>query len=217
MPNLINNGDQANLAQNYRRVRVSDSNLGTRRIQFYEVTIYGMSDADIAIVVNTPWRTVQEEGSLDSTDAYELTTASVLEAIVRGVQKTSELYIVGEWDWYWEDPDYNDLELTIGVAADTVESSFEYGEHAGYGANAFNPNYQSIEQAVQDTVDDFNLNDGYDYIEVIAVQISGSSTDSTNPGNALGRNNPLNAAVKAAKKAARLASRKTPPQFKKPR
>jgi len=211
MPNLYNTA----LGQNTRRVRLSDSNLGTRRIQFYQVTVYGLTDAFIDGIFGN-YRYVQNEGSIDSEDAYEYVGRGnrlILEAIVRGVQKMSELYIVGEWDYYQEDPDYNDLEITIGVSADTVES---HKEQQSRPIQLRNPNSESIEHAVYDAVDDFDPQGGYDYIEVIPVQIAGSSTDPTG-GYGLGRNHPLNVQVKLAKKAASLAARKTPPQFKKPR
>jgi len=215
MPNLINNPyNMTDLAQNYRRVRLGDSNLGTRRMQFYQVTVYGVSDAFIAGLEEEATRTVQEEGSIDSTDAYEYTASGnnrLLEAITRGVQKTSELYLVGNWDYFQEDPNYLDLIITFAVSADTVESAKEHTAHTGS-----NPNYQSIEASVNIAVDDFDPQDGYDYIEVIPVEISGSATRPTG-GNSLGRNNPLNAAVVMANKALNLAARQTPPKFNKPR
>ena len=50
MPNLINNpGNVDNaLAQNYRRVATGGSNYGTRRIQFYQVSVFGLTDAEVA-------------------------------------------------------------------------------------------------------------------------------------------------------------------------
>ena len=108
MPNLIGNTGYNGLggvAQNYRRVTTGGSNLGTRRIQFYQIAVYGLSDAvvdaldDYRVVNNT-------EIDIDQEPEREFRTATVAEAVIRAVQSMSEVYIVGAHDVDQEDYEY---------------------------------------------------------------------------------------------------------------
>jgi hypothetical protein len=121
MPNLYN----TDLAQNARRAATGGSNYGTRRIQFYQITIFGITDAEVAklndyrIVNNT-------ELDIDQEAEREFRSATWVEAIVRGVQQNAELYMVGAHDVDGtETPGYSDLKITIGVAGDTFSSGWE--------------------------------------------------------------------------------------------
>ena len=73
MPSLINNpGNVDNsLAQNYRRVRVGNSQFGTRQIQLYEIHIYGLSDAAVSALEDG--RNIRLDGTdfIDQPAIYE--------------------------------------------------------------------------------------------------------------------------------------------------
>jgi len=121
MPNLYN----TDLAQNARRVSTGGSNYGTRRIQFYQITVFGITDAEVAKL--NDYRLVNNtELDIDQEAEREFRSATWLEAIVRGVQRNAELYIVGAHDVDGtETPGYNNLKITIGVAGDTFSSGWE--------------------------------------------------------------------------------------------
>lgn len=121
MPNLLN----TDLAQNYRRVATGGSNYGTRRIQFYQVTVYGLSDTEVAKLED--YRVVNNTGEdIDQEPEREFRSATVAELVIRALQSVSEVYIVGAHDVDGtQTPNYNNFKLTIGVAGDTYASGNE--------------------------------------------------------------------------------------------
>ena len=121
MPNLYN----TDLAQNARRVATGGSNYGTRRIQFYQITVFGITDLEVAKL--NDYRLVNNtEIDIDQEPEREFRSATWVEAIVRGVQSNAELYMVGAHDVDGTGtPGYNDLKITIGVAGDTFSSGWE--------------------------------------------------------------------------------------------
>lgn len=160
MPNLINNGDQANLAQNYRRVATGGSNYGTRRIQFYQVSVYGISTEEINKL--NDYRFVNNtELDIDQEPEREFLGATVVEAVVRSAQSMSEVYIVGAHDVDETDPDYWELYLIIGVAGDTVSSAWEQLERDDPATQQnFNPWFvDALENALDGYLGTY---DGYD-------------------------------------------------------
>jgi hypothetical protein len=163
MPNLINNpGNVDNaLAQNYRRVSTGGSNYGTRRIQFYQVVVYGLSDAEVAKLDD--YRFVNNtEIDIDQEPEREFRTATVAELVVRAIQSVSEVYIVGAHDVDQEDPDYNDFYLIVGVSGDTYSSGFEMDERDDPATRDNNNSY--LREALEDVLDANGSpsNDGYD-------------------------------------------------------
>ena len=221
MPNLINNpGNVSNaLAQNYRRTQVSVSRFGTRTIQFYEIHIYGLSDA-VANALDDGHREIWKEGNddVDQPVTWELAGGHIVEAIIRGVQVMGEVYIVGAYDTNYEEPNYNDLIITVGVAADTVESLWEQLWDT-YNTVNYNPHATSLINSIGDSVDLWasDNNTYWDGIDVYPAFLVGDYTDTYGPF-ALNRNDPAVQGLRAAKKAAREAAPKSgfAPKMKRP-
>jgi hypothetical protein len=167
MPNLINDSGYNGLgsvAQNYRRVATGGSNYGTRRIQFYQITVYGLTDAEVAKLDN--YRAVNNtEIDIDQEPEREFTSATVVEAILRAVQVMGEIYIVGAHDVDQEVPDYNDLYLLVGVAGDTISSGWEMDERDPDDTNDNFNNYLQF-GTLADALDDFTT-DGWDAYPVM--------------------------------------------------
>ena len=164
MPNLINDqgyNGLGGLAQNYRRVATGGSNYGTRRIQFYQIVVYGLSDAEVAKLED--YRVVNNtEVDIDQEPEREFRTATVAELVVRAVQSVSEVYIVGAHDVDQEDTNYNDFYLIIGVSGDTYSSGFEMDERDDPATRANDNPY--LNEALGDVFDNMDApaNDGYD-------------------------------------------------------
>lgn len=206
MPSLINNpGNVDNsLAQNYRRVRVGNSQFGTRQIQLYEIHIYGLSDAAVSALEDG--RNIRLDGTdfIDQPAIYELDGGSVLEAVIRGVQVMAEIYMVGFPEWFNNDPDDNELTITVGVGADTVESFWEQVE----GAQTANQNSNRLIDCIGDSVDQWCAEDGSSFsdLDVYPAFLTGSATDTWGPV-ALAKTDPANVAVKEARQAKNAAQR----------
>jgi hypothetical protein len=158
MPNLINDSGYnglGGLAQNYRRVATGGSNYGTRRVQFYQIEVYGLTDAEVAKLDN--YRAVNNtEIDIDQEPEREFKSATVVEAILRAVQVMGEVYIVGAHDVDQEVPDYNDLYLLVGVAGDTISSGWEMDER---DSNDTNDNFNNYLQfgTLADALDEYNV------------------------------------------------------------
>ena len=158
MPNLINNpGNVDNaLAQNYRRVATGGSNYGTRRIQFYQVSVYGLTDAEVAKLDD--YRLVNNtEIDIDQEPEREFKTATVAEAVIRAIQSNGEVYIVGAHDVDHVDTNENDFYIIIGIAGDTYSSGLEMDERDPEGTWQNNNPYLS--EALNDALDDYIYND----------------------------------------------------------
>jgi hypothetical protein len=164
MPNLINDqgyNGLGGLAQNYRRVATGGSNYGTRRIQFYQIVVYGLTDAEVAKLDD--YRLVNNtEIDIDQEPEREFKQATVAELVVRAVQSVSEVYIVGAHDVDQEDPDYNDFYLIIGVSGDTYSSGFEMDERDDPATRANDNLY--LNEVLGDVFDNMDApaNDGFD-------------------------------------------------------
>jgi hypothetical protein len=214
MPNLINNpGNVSNaLAQNYRRTRVGSSTFGTRTIQLYEIHIYGLSDTvyenffsngrgiiEGTVVPgmdpNLPW-------GIDQPLAYELADGNIAEAILRGVQEMGEIYIVGAPDFY-TDPGYNELVITVGLSADTINSGWEQE----IGNAVFNPNATWLEGVIGDSVEQWAIDheEYWDGLDVYPVYLYGDSTSEPIGPFALAKTDPTVQALRAAKQAKNAA------------
>jgi len=203
MPNLINDSGYNGLgsvAQNYRRVSTGGSNYGTRRVQFYQIEVYGLTDAEVAKLDN--YRAVNNtEIDIDQEPEREFRSATVVEAILRAVQVMGEVYIVGAHDVDQEEPDYNDLYLIVGVSGDTISSGWEMDQRDD---PATHENYNNYLQSgtLADALDEYNVDDWDAY----PVMIYGDHFSSTGawamPAPEL---KALRAATKAAREPARLA------------
>ena len=136
MPNLINDqgyNGLGSVAQNYRRSATGGSNLGTRRLQFYTIAVYGLSDSQVASLDD--YRVVNNtEVDIDQEPEREFRTATIVEAIIRGIQVQAEVYLVGAHDIDGSTDD-RDLYLTIAVNADTLESGWEQLERDSFNAH----------------------------------------------------------------------------------
>lgn len=195
MPNLYS----TDLAQNARRVATGGSNYGTRRVQFFQIAIYGLSDAVVDALDN--YRAVNNtEIDIDQEPEREFRTATVAEAVIRAVQSMSEVYIVGAHDVDQEETNYNDFYLIIGVSADTVSSGNEMNERdEDFTTDNYNP---YISDALDDALDVYS----YDDFDVYPIFIYGDHWSSTGttamPAPQLAE---IRAARKTASAAARLA------------
>jgi hypothetical protein len=201
MPNLIGNtgyNGLGSVAQNYRRVATGGSNYGTRRIQFYQIVVYGLSDAEVAKLDD--YRVVNNtEVDIDQEPEREFKQATVAELVVRAVQSVSEVYIVGAHDVDQEEPDYNDFYLIIGVSGDTYSSGFEMDERDDPATRDNNNPY--LNEALDDVFNNMNspTHDGYD---VYPTFIYGDHFSTITYPNTMSR-----AERKAASAPARLARR----------
>ena len=203
MANLYN----TDLGQNARRSSTGGSNFGTRRIQLYLITVYGISDAEADKLDN--YRAVNNsEIDIDQPPEREYRTANVVEAVMRAVQENSELYIVGHVDVVNEDPDYNTVYLTVGTAGDTFSSGNEMDNRDDPATrNNDNP---YLNEGLSDTLDEYlGPYDGYD---VTPAYLYGDQLNTTG-GTAIPA--PQLAEIRAARKEAgapaRLARRNGTP------
>jgi len=199
MPSLINNGDAVSVAQNYRRVATGGSNYGTRRIQFYTIAIYGLSDAvvnaldDYRVVNNT-------EVDIDQEPEREFMGGTIVELILRKVQEATELFFVGAHDVDTEEPGYNDLFLTVGVAGDTFSSGWEMDERDPLNTTI---NYNFYLRNQLENAIDIYTNGYYDDVEAYPVMIYGDHLTDTGM-YAIAK--PELKAARVALKAARVAA-----------
>jgi hypothetical protein len=172
MPNLLN----SDLAQNYRRVATGGSNYGTRRIQFYQLAVYGLTDAEVAKLDD--YRVVNNtEVDIDQEPEREFRQATVAELLIRAIQSVSEVYIVGAHDVDSNGTDDNDLYLIVGVAGDTFSSGWEMDER---DSNDTNQNFNSYLYfgAMPDVLDnpDGPTNSGWDAYPIMIYGDHFSST-----------------------------------------
>jgi hypothetical protein len=179
MPNLLNDtgyNGLGGLAQNYRRVATGGSNYGTRRIQFYKITVLDITDAEVAKL--NDYRLVNNsEIDIDQEPEREFRTATVAELVIRAVQSVSEVYIVGAHDVdAGSGAGLNNFKIIVGCAGDTFSSGNEMDERDDPATRDNNNPY--MREALEDVLDnnDAPSNDGYD---VEPVFIYGHSFDST--------------------------------------
>ena len=202
MPSFINDNGYnglGGLAQNYRRAATGGSNYGTRRIQFYQITVYGVDPAEITKLNN--YRVVNNtEIDIDQEPEREFKTATVVEAIVRAIQQNGEVYVVGAHDVDETDPDYWELYLTIGIAGDTYSSGLEMDERDPVETTQNNNPY--LTEAIQDALDGYLGN--YDGSDVYPTFIYGNGFSTITYPFALVQAE--RRALRAAEKAARIAN-----------
>ena len=204
MPDLT----QTALGQNYRRTQVGTTRFGTRQLQLYEIHIYGLSDAVYdSFYDDSRDITLDDTDGVDQPGIVELKSGTVLEAVLRGVQKMAEIYIVGQPDFY-TDPNYNELIITIGVNADTVSSGGEQWNISPFGSNPqlYNPRAESLEDAIGGSVEKWAIDNGtyWDGLDVYPVYLDGDSTSSYG-SYALAKTDPTVQAVRDARKAQNAA------------
>ena len=163
MPDLTNDP----IGFNHRRALDNFSRFGTRKLVFYTITVYGLSDATMDVIWN------DEENYDAAGDEYPPEwieqPGSILEAIQRGVQLIAEPYAYGDWDDNQEDPDYNDITITAIVAEDTVLDA-EGQDDSPVPANS---NSYTVETAILDAISGF-VNDG---VEVYRAYMVGDYID----------------------------------------
>ena len=202
MPNLINDSGYnglGGLAQNYRRAATGGSNYGTRRIQFYQITVYGVDPAEITKLDN--YRVVNNtEIDIDQEPEREFKSATVVEAVVRAIQANGEVYIVGAHDVDETDPDYWELYLVVGIAGDTYSSGNEMDNRDPTATTDNNNAY--LTEALQDALDDYL--GGYDGFDVYPTFIYGTGFSTIAYPNTLVQAE--RRALRAAEKAARIAN-----------
>ena len=195
MPSLYN----TDLAQNARRTSTGGSNFGTRRVQFYQLTVYGVSPAEIEKLNN--YRFVNNsEIDIDQEPEREFKSATVVEAMIRAVQSVSEVFIVGAHDVDETDPDYWEVYLTIGVAGDTYSSGLEMDERDPVETTRNNNQY--LTEALQDALDDYL--GSYDGSDIFPTFIYGTGFSTITYPFALVQAE--RRALRAAEKAARIAN-----------
>lgn len=219
--NLPNAGGSGTFGDNARSIRVGDTKFGTRRIQFYTVYLTGLTTAEVEKIIlrdpnqpNSGARQIIEDsdysygmgGMGDQPPAVEYRGPTILEAIVRGVQKLAEVYAVYFPYITDTDPDYWDLTLTIAVNADTVQSAWEQIQS---GAGPWTPpqnvnlNSEWLLSSVQSALDDYNPIGGWDNLDVSGTFIYGDQVGNYTPV-ALSQSPEANA-LHLANKAARLS------------
>jgi len=181
MPNLINDSGyngQGGLAQNYRRVATGGSNYGTRRVQFFKITVFDLTDAEVAKLNN--YREVNNsEIDIDQEPEREFLTATVAELVVRAVQSVTEVYIVGAHDVdAGSGAGLNDFKIIIGCAGDTFSSGNEMDERDDPATHNNNNPYMG--EALDDVFDSNGApsNDGFD-VEPVFIYGHGFSSTGT--------------------------------------
>lgn len=172
MPNLYN----TDLAQNARRVSTGGSNYGTRRIQFYQITVFDLTDAEVAKL--NDYRLVNNtEIDIDQEAEREFKQATVAELIVRAVQSVAEVYVVGAHDVdAGSGAGLKHFKITIGVSGDTFSSGNEMDERDDPATR--NNNNPYMNEALDDVLSGSGApsNDGFD---VNPVFIYGHAFDTT--------------------------------------
>ena len=187
------------LGQNARRTSTGGSNFGTRRVQFYQVTVYGVSPEEIAKLDN--YRFVNNsEIDVDQEPEREFRTATVVEAMIRAIQSNTEVFIVGAHDVDETDPDYWEVYLTIGVAGDTYSSGNEMDNRDPDGTE--NNNNPYLQEALDDALNDYL--GGFDGFDVYPTFIYGTGFSTIAYPNTLVQTE--RRALRAAEKAARIAN-----------
>ena len=156
MPDLSN----TDIGKNYRRALDNFSRFGTRKLVWYVITVYGLSDATMDVIYGLDGQPLTGEQDYDAAgDDYPPEwieqPGSILEAIQRGIQLIAEPYAYGDWDDNQEDPDYNDITITAIVAEDTVDDAADQDN----GPVPANPNSYTLETAILDAISGF-VNDG---------------------------------------------------------
>jgi hypothetical protein len=197
MPNLYS----TDLAQNARRTATGGSNYGTRRIQFYQMAVYGLTDAEVAKLDD--YRLVNNtEIDIDQEPEREFKTATVVELIIRAIQSISEVYIVGAHDVDSQGTDDNDLYLIVGVAGDTFSSGWEMDERDSDDTNQ-NFNAYLYYGALEDVLDSPDSPTNSDW-DAYPIMIYGDHWSST---GAYAMPAPQLAEVRGARKEAGAAAR----------
>ena len=191
MPDLTNDP----IGSNHRRALDNFSRFGTRKLAYYAIRIYGVTDAVM--------------DNLDATeDVYDPeyprewieTSGNILEAMQRGVQLMAEPYAYGDWDYDTYEPDYNVLMITAIVAADTVLD--ETGQNDS--PVPANQNSYTLQSAIEAALGNDFVNDG---VEVERMILRGDYLDTTGD-YALNRNAPANKTRREAVMNAKVAAGK---------
>ena len=161
---------------NYNRVTAPFSRFGTRRLQPYQITVYGVSDAHALYTTARSNAASYEEWVAASaevgitvetvdTHSYQIRWPSngIHSAILKGAGDVAEIYYTSFFDEDNYDPDDNRIRVTVFVAEDT----FVDGERNDY---EFWRN-MSMNGAI------FNQISGFDWgsISVYRVDLFGSS------------------------------------------
>ena len=174
MPNLYN----TDLGQNTRRVATGGSNYGTRRIQFYQITVYDITDAEAAKLDN--YRLVNNtEIDIDQEAEREFRTATVAELVVRAAQSVGEVYIVGAHDVdTGSGAGLKHFKITVGLAGDTFSSGNEMDNRDDPATRSNDNPY--MQDALNDVFDAAGApsNDGYDISPVFIYGHAFSTTGS---------------------------------------
>jgi hypothetical protein len=174
MPNLYN----TDLGQNARRVSTGGSNMGTRRIQFYQITVFDITDAEAAKL--NDYRVVNNtEVDIDQEPEREFRQATIAELVIRAVQSITEVYIVGAHDVdAGSSEGLNNFKIIIGCAGDTFSSGNEMDERDPPNTRDNNNPYMG--EALDDVLDATGApsNDGYE-VEPVFIYGHGFSTTGT--------------------------------------
>jgi hypothetical protein len=179
---------------NYNRVTAPYSRFGTRRLQAYQISVYGVSDAD-ALYSDARWfsETYAEYVAASALLGITVETVdthsqqvrwpsnSIHSAILKGAGDVAEIYYNGFFDEDHYDPDDNRIRITVLVAEDT----FIDGEYADIFRS------RRMIDAVFNQIQNFDWGD----IDVYRVDLYGSSwyysydpsADDTSGPNALAR------------------------------
>lgn len=197
MPDLTT-GPDSYIAANYRRALDNFSQFGTRKLAFYAIYVYGLSDATVDSLFGG-----EDNYNADGQEfppVWIEEPGNILEAVHRGVQLMAEPFYYGDWDVDSMGPDYNNLYLTVAVAANTVMDGVSQQNDSPVPANQ---NSYTFETAILDAISNFT-NDG---VNVERGILRGDYFDSYD-SNALGRRNPTNQVRRQAQLEARIAAGK---------
>jgi hypothetical protein len=181
MPSFINDNGYnglGGLAQNYRRVSTGGSNYGTRRIQFYQITVYDITNAEAAKLDN--YRAINNtEIDIDQEPEREFKSATVAELVIRAAQSVGEVYIVGAHDVdTGSGAGLKHFKITVGLAGDTFSSGNEMDERDDPATRSNDNPYMS--DAMNDVLnaDGAPSNDGFDISPVFIYGHAFSTTGS---------------------------------------
>lgn len=211
-----------NVTRNYNRAVTPFSRFGTRRLQYYRIRIYGVSDADslwnediftaptyadyvaaLAVVGIT----------VDTADShyeqYTWPNGSIYSAILNGVSDVAEIYYTGYLFPDRNDPDDNDIIVTVLVAEDTFMDGEMPGFRGGYPGAGPNDYSTNMISAVYNRIESFDWVD----IDVTRVELVGdgfyasydpSTGGSADGGYAMKRTEPASTRISKAQVKASL-------------
>ena len=168
----------SNVTVNYNRATAPFSRFGTRRLQPYQITVYGVSDAHAfytearaTAASYAEWVAASALVGIDietvDTHSHQIRwpSTSIHSAILRGASDVAEVYYTSFFDEDNYDPDDNRIRVTVFVAEDT----FIDGSNPDF--ELANNNSRAMIDAVFNQIQNFSWGD----IDVYRMDLFGSS------------------------------------------